>query len=192
MTMTAIQLLWFILGTSWAILECCILVKTRVGVTSNVQNRYHSEHLIWLVVLAALFCALWFKNLHLLSFPLNPSVRQTLAVLLFSSGFALRTYAVLTLRQFFSTSVTLQHQHQLIQTGPYQRIRHPAYTGLLLSFCGAGIGMGDILALTVLVTPIAYVLLQRIKAEEHWLSTHFGDGYISYCGRTQKLIPWFY
>ncbi|SJM92407.1 methyltransferase family protein [Crenothrix polyspora] len=190
--MTAIQLLWFILGTSWAILECFIAFKTRVGVTSNAQNRYRSEQLIWLVVIVALFCALWFKGLHLLPLPFNPIVRQTLAVLLFSSGFVLRACAVLTLRQFFSTSVTIQDQHKLIQIGPYQRIRHPAYTGLLLSFCGAGIGMGDVLALIVLVIPIIYVLLQRIQVEEQWLSAHFGERYIDYSGQTQKLIPWFY
>jgi protein-S-isoprenylcysteine O-methyltransferase Ste14 len=63
---------------------------------------------------------------------------------------------------------------------------------LLSSFFAAGIAMGDSLALLTLVCPIAYVLSQRIRIEEQWLSEHFGNVYDDYCLSTKKLIPWVY
>lgn len=190
--MTSIQLFWFILGTSWAIIEAFIAVNTRVGIISQEQNPYHSERLIWYVIVVALLGALFIKRLHLVPLPIDVIARHSLAILLFAGGLVVRCYAVLTLRQFFSTRVTIQHQHQLIEQGLYRWLRHPAYSGLLLSFAGAGIAMGDGLALLVLLLPVAYVMVQRIDIEETELQAHFGQAYAEYCQRTDKLIPGVY
>jgi protein-S-isoprenylcysteine O-methyltransferase Ste14 len=32
--------------------------------------------------------------------------------------------------------VTLKESHEIVRTGPYRRVRHPIYTGLLLAFAG--------------------------------------------------------
>jgi len=60
--------------------------------------------------------------------------RQGIALLLLSIGLALRFYGVLSLGRFFSTTAVTQSQHVLIDHGPYRFIRHPTYTGLLISF----------------------------------------------------------
>ncbi|MDZ4151094.1 isoprenylcysteine carboxylmethyltransferase family protein, partial [Methylicorpusculum sp.] len=105
---------------------------------------------------------------------------------------ALRASALLNLGRFFSTTVITHSEHQLIETGPYRWLRHPAYTGLLISFFAAGLAMGDMLALLVLLAPITFVLYQRIQIEEQWLLGHFGEAYTLYCLRTKALIPWLY
>lgn len=191
-TMTSIQLFWLILGTTWATIEIIIALKTRVQFTSTGQLEYRSERLIWLVVTIALVAALWLKQQHLLPLPIAVFNRQLIAIVFFIAGITLRCYAVFSLGEFFSTTVITQDSHILIEKGPYQFIRHPAYTGLLSSFFAAGIAMGDVLALLALVCPIAYVLVQRIRIEEQWLSEHFGHIYDDYCFRTKKLIPWVY
>lgn len=190
--MTPIQLFWLILGTSWAAIEIAIAIKTRVGFTSTTQFEYRSERLIWLVVTIALLAALWLKQQHYMTLPISIINRQIIAIGFFIAGITLRCYAVFSLGEFFSTTVITQDSHILIEKGPYQFIRHPAYTGLLSSFFAAGIAMGDILALLTLLCPIAYVLIQRIDIEEQWLSEHFGTAYNDYCLRTKKLIPWVY
>jgi len=191
-TMTSIQLFWLILGSSWAAIEIAIALKTRVQFTTTTQFEYRSERLIWLVVTVALIAALWLKQQHLLPLPIAAFNRQIIAILFFITGIALRCYAVFSLGAFFSTTVTTQDSHVLIEHGPYQWVRHPAYTGLLSSFFAAGIAMGDGLALFGLVCPIAYVLVQRIRIEEQWLNQHFGTVYNDYCLNTKKLIPWVY
>ena len=80
----------------------------------------------------------------------------------------------------------------MINHGLYHYIRHPAYTGLVLSFFATGIAMGDFLALLVLVLPLLYVLKKRISVEEVILIRYFGKDYLDYAVRTKKLIPWLY
>jgi len=190
--MTTIQLFWLILGTSWAIFELVIAVKTRVKIASTTQLEYRSERLIWLVVAIALFVSLSIKQVHWATLPIEPLNRQIIAVTFFIIGITVRCYAVFSLGQFFSTTVTTKYQHLLIEKGPYQYIRHPAYTGLLVSFFAAGFAMGDGLALLALLCPVTYVLAKRIRFEEHCLSAHFGKPYSDYCLRTWKLFPWLY
>jgi protein-S-isoprenylcysteine O-methyltransferase Ste14 len=127
-----------------------------------------------------------------MTLPIAVFNRQIIAIVFFIAGIVLRCYAVFSLGSFFSTTVITQDSHILIEHGPYQFIRHPAYTGLLSSFFAAGIAMGDVLALVTLLCPIAYVLSQRIHIEEQWLSEHFSKVYDDYCLRTKKLIPWVY
>jgi len=191
--MTLIQSFWLVLGLSWTLLEIGIALKTRVHFSStDAKQPFRSERLIWLAVLIAVAVALWLKQQHWLPLPVDVFYRQVLAILLFMSGLALRAFAFLSLGQFFSTTVITHDQHRLIDTGPYRWLRHPAYTGLLISFLGAGIAMGDGLALFGLLGPITYVLYRRIQIEEQWLLAHFGDAYSAYRLRTNALIPGLY
>lgn len=186
--MTLIQLFWLLLGSSWAILEFNIARKTRVPCSET----YRSEKRIWLVVVVALIIALLFKHWQLVKLPIAYLPRQAIALIIFSSGLALRFHAIVVLGRFFSTTATTQHQHNLIEKGAYQYIRHPAYTGLLISFFAAGFAMGDVLAMLSLLCPIGYVLNQRIETEEQLLTDYFGQVYYDYCQRTKKLIPWIF
>ncbi|MDP1666278.1 MAG: isoprenylcysteine carboxylmethyltransferase family protein [Methylobacter sp.] len=190
--MTSIQHLWLLLGSSWAMLEMAIVYKTRLPCNRSDEQKYRSEQLIWGVVVASLSVALGFKQLHLAVLPLAYFQRQGIALILFTIGLALRFYAVLSLGRFFSTTAMTQSQHVLIDHGPYHFIRHPAYTGLLISFFAAGLAMGDLLAILSLLCPVTYVLNQRIRVEEQGLIDHFGQVYCDYCERTRKLIPWLY
>lgn len=186
--MTSIQILWLVLGGSWTLLEITIALKTRVPRSET----YHSEKRIWLVVIVALMVALAFKQWHILKIPIAYFPRQIIALTLFALGLVLRFHAIVKLGDFFSTSVTLQAQHVLIEQKAYRWIRHPAYSGLLICFFAAGLAMGDFFAMVFLLCPITYVLKQRIRVEEQSLLEHFGQLYYDYSQRTKKLIPWIY
>jgi protein-S-isoprenylcysteine O-methyltransferase Ste14 len=190
--MTQTQIIWLFLGLSWTLIEIVIAVKTRVHFSSAGGHPYRSEVLIWLAVIFAVITALWFKQQQWTPLPIDVSFRQLLAIPLFISGLALRAVALLNLGKFFSTTVITHTEHQLIETGPYRWLRHPAYTGLLISFFAAGLAMGDVLAFVVLLSPITFALYRRIQIEEQWLLGHFGDDYSAYCQRTKALIPWVY
>jgi len=190
--MTQTQLIWLVLGLGWTLIEIVIAVKTRVHFSSAGEHPYRSEGLIWVAVIIAVVAALWFKQKHWAPLPIEIFYRQMVAIPFFISGLALRASALLNLGKFFSTTVITHSEHQLIETGPYRWLRHPAYTGLLISFFAAGLAMGDMLALLVLLAPITFVLYQRIQIEEQWLLGHFGEAYAVYCQSTKALIPWLY
>ena len=190
--MTFIQELWLMLASTWIVLELIIIYKTRMSGDGTGQRGYRSEKLIWWVVVFSIVGAFGFKQLHLVQIPINYDLRQLVSFVLMSIGLLVRFSAVKSLGRFFSTTAVIQTEHLLIEHGLYHFIRHPAYTGLLLSFFATGIAMGDFLALLVLLLPIAYVLNQRISVEETLLISYFGKSYQSYMLRTKKLIPGLY
>jgi protein-S-isoprenylcysteine O-methyltransferase Ste14 len=105
------------------------------------------------------------------------------------AGAAFRIWAIVILGRFFTLTVTMQPGHRIVEDGPYRRLRHPSYTGLLAALAGFGLALGNwlsLLALTVL--PLVGVLL-RIRAEESALVRALGDGYRAYAARADRLIP---
>jgi protein-S-isoprenylcysteine O-methyltransferase Ste14 len=133
-----------------------------------------------------------FKYLQWLPIPAPYLPRQCLAFVLAGGGLGLRFAAINSLGRLFSTRVQIHSNHQLITSGPYRAIRHPSYSGILLAFAGAGIAFGDVLALLILLIPGFMVINARVELEEQWLTRAFGEQYLNYCQRTQKLIPLVY
>lgn len=190
--MTSVRLVWLVLCLVWVIAEIRLSRQTR----PDQQNIRTSERLtqrwLWLSILASLGLALVFKQLAWLPLPLPYLPRQLLALLLFGCGLSLRFWAVRHLGQFFTTHVTIQQRHQLITSGPYRAIRHPAYTGLLLALAAAGWSMGDFLALLCLTIPVFWGFRVRMNIEERMLRQEFGTAYREYCQTSWRLLPWLY
>ena len=78
----------------------------------------------------------------------------------------------------------------LVTTGLYGVVRHPIYTGVLLSALGWALLRGSTIGLVV--TVVLFVLFDRKAAvEEGHLSARFA-GYAAYKARVRKLIPLVY
>jgi protein-S-isoprenylcysteine O-methyltransferase len=115
-----------------------------------------------------------------------------LGLVLIAAGIAIRWTAIFTLKRFFTVQVAIHADHELIQRGLYRVLRHPSYSGALLSLVGLGLAMASWVALLLIVVPIGLALLYRIRVEERALSEAFGDRYAEYCRRTKRLVPWIY
>ena len=111
---------------------------------------------------------------------------------LFAAGVSLRWYSMAYLGRLFTFDVAVAADQRVIDSGPYRHIRHPAYTGSLLSFVGLGLCGGNALSLLVLVAPIALAFRHRIVIEEAALTSALGGRYSDYAARTSRLIPFVY
>lgn len=145
---------------------------------------------LWLCAAGGLALALICKELRWLPLGVDGAARLVLALPLFVGGLALRGWAVRELGRHFSAQVQVQPDHALVRSGPYRWLRHPSYTGLLLAFAGAGLAMGDALALLALLLPTVLAVRYRIRIEEQTLMTHFQHEYAAYCADTKRLLPW--
>jgi protein-S-isoprenylcysteine O-methyltransferase Ste14 len=119
--------------------------------------------------------------------PETPRIAGT-AIFLVIAGLAISVWARRHLGQFWSSRVTLKTDHQLIQSGPYARVRHPIYSGLLLALIGTALFVGEWRA----VAGVALVFAthwHKARREEALLSHEFGVDYEQYCRRTGSLIP---
>lgn len=111
---------------------------------------------------------------------------------LFVAGLALRWYSMAWLGRLFTYDVAIAADHRVVDTGPYRLIRHPAYTGSLMTFAGLGVYGGNMLSLLVLLAPIVLAFLHRIAVEEAALESALGRRYVDYAARTRRLIPFVY
>ncbi|MBN8657922.1 MAG: isoprenylcysteine carboxylmethyltransferase family protein [Anaerolineae bacterium] len=106
-------------------------------------------------------------------------------------GFVLMQAGEKYLAKQFSIEVTLQKDHKLIQSGPYQVIRHPRYLGILLFFTGISLTFRSLISiLTVLA--LAGVLIWRVFAEEKMMHQEFGKEWEEYQSKTWRLIPYIF
>jgi protein-S-isoprenylcysteine O-methyltransferase Ste14 len=104
-------------------------------------------------------------------------------------GITIRLIAVATLKQHFTTTVSVIERHKIIETGIYKIIRHPAYLGYLMSLLGIGLVLGNGVGLIALVVLPLAGISYRIHVEEHVLLSYFGSAYQEYANRTKRLLP---
>lgn len=109
-------------------------------------------------------------------------------VLLCGAGILIRLAALGKIGKQFSAYVTLQEDHQLIQTGIYGCVRHPLYLSLLLAGPGFALVFASLLVWPILAVTVAFVAV-RIRQEERLLRTEFGKSHDGYRSRTWALLP---
>jgi protein-S-isoprenylcysteine O-methyltransferase Ste14 len=109
-------------------------------------------------------------------------------LVLMLAGIALRGYAVWVLGASFTVDVATRPGQPVVESGPYRWIRHPSYTGGLLTLLGVLVcccNLVSLLALAIALAGYAY----RIRIEERALATDLGAPYRDYMRRTKRLIP---
>lgn len=126
------------------------------------------------------------------SFSIGYPLFSYIGLLLILSGIAVRWTAILTLGRQFTTILTIVENHKIIDRGIYKYIRHPSYTGGLMSFLGLSITFSNWITFLVIFIPILFGYIYRINVEEELLLNHFGDEYIIYARKTYRLIPKIY
>ena len=89
----------------------------------------------------------------------------------------------------WSRSVTIKEDHELITSGPYAVVRHPIYTGILAGFLGMAIAISEVRGFVVFVL-VFFVLRIKLRMEEQWMRSQFGETYDAYADQTAALVPY--
>jgi len=112
-----------------------------------------------------------------------------LGISLMLLGVPVRQWAIAILGRFFSLTVQIAEDHKVVEKGPYRLVRHPSYTGVLITFIGLGLAVQSWGALLVLLVVFGVSFGYRMWVEERALLSELGQGYASYMKRTKRLIP---
>ncbi len=112
-----------------------------------------------------------------------------IGIFLILAGAAFRWYAIRVLGKYFTTVISIQAGQTVIEKGPYRYIRHPSYSGAILSFLGFGLALTNWLSLglVILATIIGYSY--RVRVEEQALVEGLGQPYREYMQHTKRFIP---
>jgi protein-S-isoprenylcysteine O-methyltransferase Ste14 len=93
------------------------------------------------------------------------------------------------LGRLWSGTITLKQDHHVVDTGPYALVRHPIYTGLILSILATAAAQATVTGLLG-AGAIAIGLWIKARAEERLLATELGaDAYSDYRRRVPMLVP---
>ncbi len=118
-----------------------------------------------------------------------PMIAYVIAYLLYLISVIIFYWAMLVNR-FFSSVVRIQKDRNqvVIQSGPYQFVRHPGYTGAILAFISLPLIFGSIVGFIPSAFSIILLVI-RTYLEDITLQMEF-DGYTEYAEKVKyKLIP---
>jgi protein-S-isoprenylcysteine O-methyltransferase Ste14 len=113
-------------------------------------------------------------------------------ICLMLSGVALRWYSAAILGKYFTFDVAIQTGQTLVEVGPYRYIRHPSYSGALLTLLGFGLALGNWVGLAAALSCLTFAYAYRIPVEEAALASALGETYEEYVARTWRLVPFLF
>lgn len=180
-------LVFWVVFYAWLLAELWIGWRYRVPPGSAARDRGSRTLLIasvWLGV--TLGVGLSFTQASVIG-PLRDVV-LALGIAAMLAGVVLRWSAIRTLGQSFTTAVAVRAEQAVVESGPYRWIRHPSYTGGLLTVLGCLIACANTVSLIAIVIPLLGYIY-RMRVEEQALMAGLGAPYLDYMQRTKRLIP---
>jgi protein-S-isoprenylcysteine O-methyltransferase Ste14 len=143
----------------------------------------------WAIVVAIYASIAVAYLLRSLKWGIAVGVPQDLGMALMLIGILLREWAIVVLGRYFSVVVKTEPGQHLVAHGPYRWLRHPAYTGTLITILGfplaLGTWSGPLAAETIALVAITY----RVRVEERALIATLGDEYREYIRHTWRFFP---
>jgi protein-S-isoprenylcysteine O-methyltransferase Ste14 len=101
----------------------------------------------------------------------------------------LAIFWVIKINSWAASSIRVEADQKVIDTGPYAYVRHPMYAGALWLFVGIPLALGSWWSVTLLI-PFSAVLLLRLLDEERILARDL-PGYVDYMRKVKhRLIPY--
>jgi protein-S-isoprenylcysteine O-methyltransferase Ste14 len=91
-------------------------------------------------------------------------------------------------RNFYSL-VAVKEEQKLVTSGPYRWIRHPIYTGYILTYLAGGLVASKQVLTFVPVIFFSLMIINRIPREEAVMREEFGQDYLDLEACTGRLLP---
>ena len=111
----------------------------------------------------------------------------SLALVIISVGFFIS--ARRETRKNYSGHLRVTDTQELIQSGPYRFIRHPAYLSYIMMSLGIAMGYSSLIGVCAVPLILLPGFIFRIRVEEALLVKQFGQRYLDYAARTSRLFP---
>jgi protein-S-isoprenylcysteine O-methyltransferase Ste14 len=171
---TAILITWAVFWVYWLISATTAKSSIRRG-----RPRPAGLTLIVAVVLLRLFKAD--------TLAVHSVVLEVLGTVLFVAGLGLAIWARIYLGRNWGMPMTQREEPELVTSGPYQFVRHPIYSGILLALLGTAVATNVYWLIAFVVT--GGYFLYSATVEEKLMNDTFPDAYPPYRARTKMLIP---
>jgi len=116
----------------------------------------------------------------------DPS-RAGVGLALFAVGLGFAIWARVHIGRNWGTPMTQKIEPELVTSGPYQLVRHPIYSGLLVAGVGTAVALDWRWLIAVALAGVFVVYSATV--EERYLTEQFPDAYPAYKRSTKMLVP---
>jgi protein-S-isoprenylcysteine O-methyltransferase Ste14 len=106
----------------------------------------------------------------------------------FSVGFALAIWAIVTIRRAGTQIETYKPTTTIVANGPYRLTRNPVYLGMFLGQAGLAIGFSNLWMLAMLAPFYLVIRYGVVAREETYLDRKFGAVDLSYKSRVRRWL----
>jgi protein-S-isoprenylcysteine O-methyltransferase Ste14 len=103
-------------------------------------------------------------------------------------GLALAVWARVYLGRNWGMPMSQRADPELVTTGPYRKVRHPIYSGIILGLVGTAIAVSLYWLIAVAVISVYFIF--SAVMEERTMTKLFPDAYPPYQRATKMLIPY--
>lgn len=158
-------------------------------IATRPEDKGTAAQIIWSVYAVQLGAILEFAYLR---YPagIRWDVVAVMALTTMTLGLVLRTWAVVTLGQFFTMHIAVRDDHTIVRRGPYRLIRHPSYLGAFMLYAASTLFLHAWFSAAAAVVILPFAFLRRIHFEEKLLVDKLGEEYELYCSEVKKILPW--
>jgi protein-S-isoprenylcysteine O-methyltransferase Ste14 len=138
---------------------------------------------VGLIIVVLLLLRLRLLKGHVVHSPLLEGIGLAIWVL----GLTLAVWARVYIGRNWGTPMSRKDSPELVTSGPYRRIRHPIYSGILLGMVGTTVAVSLYWLIAVAIIG-AYFIFSAVN-EERYMTDQFPDTYPAYKRSTKMLIP---
>ncbi|HZU75488.1 MAG TPA: isoprenylcysteine carboxylmethyltransferase family protein [Dehalococcoidia bacterium] len=173
------------IGAAWAAFWLYWLAAAATSKRTASRSAQGVAVRLVIAIVAALIIRVsgWFDHA---TFNGNPAMAAA-GVVLFVLGLALAVWARVHLGRNWGTPMSEKAEPELVTSGPYRRIRHPIYSGIILA------SIGTALAVTwywlIVAALIAVYFVYSATVEERIMTRLFPNAYPPYRRSTKMLVP---
>ena len=117
-------------------------------------------------------------------------VLQVASVPLFLGGAILTGWSDWALGQLMRPHIEVMEKHELVTRGPYSRIRHPTYTGIVMMALASALVFFNVILVVGFVACLGIAYKKAVLEEELLASEDgFGQAYRDYMLKTGRFLP---
>ena len=173
----------------WILFEMGLTYIRRTALNAKVDDRFSGPLLMTCVWLGVFLCNIFGYVERGFAILWDRPLLFDLGILLMLAGVAFRWYSIRILGKYFTTRIAIHPGQSVVEEGPYRWIRHPSYSGTMLTMFGAGLALTSWLSLLSIMIFAIVGYSYRIWVEEMTLVNALGEPYRDYMRRTKRIIP---
>lgn len=149
-------------------------------------NRYAGIRLVLVVIIVVLVRGHYGTGEAVI----RGAVAEGVGVALWALGLGLAVWARVYLGRNWGMPMSREEDPELVTAGPYRRVRHPIYSGMVLAMIGTAVALS--LCWFIVAAFFGVYFAYSARAEERYLTEQFPDAYPAYQRSSKMLIPFIF